>query len=163
MTLFDYAVLSIIGLSVLFSMMRGFVREVLALAGWIAAFLVARFYTMELAPLLPQSIPSEALRFLAAFLILFMGTLLVCSLLAIVVVQLFKNAGLSWLDRSLGGIFGFVRGFVIVGILVLLAGLTNIPKDARWRNAMFSAPLEAMVISLLPWLPQDIAKQVKYD
>jgi membrane protein required for colicin V production len=46
---------------------------------------------------------------------------------------------------------------------VFLAGLTSLPKDARWRNAMFSSPLEALVISVLPWLPRDIAKHVKYD
>ncbi|HWU83355.1 MAG TPA: CvpA family protein, partial [Methylophilaceae bacterium] len=75
MTSFDYAALAILGISILLSMMRGLVREVLALASWIAAFFVARLYTLELAPLLPDSIPSEALKFLAAFIILFLATL----------------------------------------------------------------------------------------
>ncbi|MGX8882799.1 CvpA family protein [Methylovorus sp. SPW-M1] len=163
MTVFDYAVLGILGLSVLLSVMRGFVREVLALAGWVAAFFVAKLYTMELALLLPEAIPSEALRFLAAFLILFLATLLLCSLLAIVLGQLFKTVGLGWLDRALGAVFGLLRGVLILLVLVFLAGLTSVPKDERWRNAMFSAPLEAMVVSLLPWLPQDITKHVKYD
>lgn len=163
MTSFDYAVLAILGLSVLLSMMRGFVRETLALASWLVAFFVAKIYTLELAPLLPQAIPSESLRLLAAFLILFLATLLVCSLLAIAFSQIFKQVGLGWLDRFLGAIFGLARGIVIVGVLVLLAGLTSLPKDTQWRNAMFSAPLEAMVVSLLPWFPSDIAKHIKYD
>jgi membrane protein required for colicin V production len=37
------------------------------------------------------------------------------------------------------------------------------PKDARWHNAMFSAPIEALVVSALPWVPMDITKYVKYD
>ncbi|MCB5187230.1 CvpA family protein [Methylobacillus caricis] len=163
MTGFDYAVLGIIGFSVLLSVMRGFVREVLALVSWVVAFIVARFYTVEFSAFLPESIPSEELRFLAAFLILFLSSLLVCSLLAIAISHIFKKIGLSWLDRSLGVIFGLARGIMIVGILVLLAGLTALPQDQRWRNAMFSAPLEAMVIAVLPWFPQDIAKHVKYD
>lgn len=163
MTAFDYAVLGILGLSVLVSMMRGFVKEILSLSSWIAAFFVARFYTLELAPLLPDSVPNEALRFLAAFLILFLATLLVCSLLSIAITHVFKSVGLTWLDRGLGAIFGLARGMVIIGILVLLAGLTNVPKDSRWQNAMFSAPLEFMVTKGLPWLPADIAKHVKYD
>ncbi|MFA6178939.1 MAG: CvpA family protein [Methylophilaceae bacterium] len=163
MTSFDYAVLAIIGLSVLLSIMRGFIREILALASWVAAFFVAKIYTLELAPLLPQSIPSESLRFMAAFIILFLATLLVCSLLAIALSQLFKNMGLSWLDRMLGVIFGLARGLIIVGVLVFLAGLTSLPQDTRWRSAMFSAPLEAMVLSAMPWFPNDIAKHVKYD
>jgi membrane protein required for colicin V production len=46
---------------------------------------------------------------------------------------------------------------------VFLAGLTEVPKDARWKNAMFSSPIEALVISMLPWLPEGMAKHVKYD
>lgn len=163
MTVFDYVVLVIMGLSVLLSILRGFVREALALVSWLVAFFVAKLYTLELAPLLPQSIPSQSLRILAAFLILFLATLLICSLLAIALSAVFKRAGLGWMDRCLGALFGLARGMVIVGILVLLGGLTTVPKDVRWRNAMFSAPLEAMVISLLPWFPTDIAKHVKYD
>ena len=163
MTSFDYAVLAILGISILLSMMRGLVREVLALASWVVAFIVAKVYTLQLAPLLPESIPGEALKFLAAFIILFLATLLVCSLLAIALSHIFKQVGLSWLDRGLGAVFGLLRGVLILMVLVFLAGLTSLPKDARWRNAMFSAPLEAMVVSVLPWLPQDIAKHVKYD
>lgn len=162
MTVFDYAVLAIIGLSILLSMMRGFLREVLALAGWVAAFFVAKLYTLELAPLLPEAIPSETLRLLAAFVILFLATLLVTSLLAIALSEVFKKVGLGWLDRWLGAIFGLARGVIIVGVLVLLAGLTSIPQDARWRNAMFSAPLEALVMSCLPWMPHGVAKHIKF-
>jgi len=163
MTVFDYVVLVIMGLSVQLSILRGFVREALALVSWLVAFFVAKLYALELAPLLPQSIPSQSLRILAAFLILFLATLLICSLLAIALSAVFKRVGLGWMDRSLGALFGLARGIVIVGVLVLLGGLTTLPKDVRWRNAMFSAPLEAMVISLLPWFPTDIAKHVKYD
>lgn len=163
MTSFDYAVLAILGLSMLLSMMRGFVREVLSLAGWVAAFFVAKIYTVELLPLLPESIPTESLRYLAAFLILFLATLLVCSLLTITITQLFRKIGLGWLDRTLGAVFGMARGILILGVLVLLAGLTSLPQDPRWHNAMFSAPLEAMVNNLLPWMPEQIAKRIKYD
>jgi membrane protein required for colicin V production len=163
MTSFDYAVLAVVGLSVLLSVLRGFVREILALAGWVAACFVAKIYTLQLAQLLPLAIPSEPLRLLAAFLMLFLATLLVCTLLAIALSHVFKKMDLGWLDRCLGGAFGLIRGVIIVTILVFLAGLTTAPKDARWRNAVFSAPFEAIVISLLPWIPQGIAKHVKYD
>lgn len=163
MTGFDYAVLGIIGISVLLSIMRGFVREILALVSWVVAFILARLYTMELVPLLPEAIPSEALKLLAAFLILFLATLLLCSLLAIALSQIFKKVGLGWVDRGLGALFGVLRGVLMVATLVLLAGFTALPKDPIWRNAMFAAPLEAMVTSVLPWLPEDIAKHVKYD
>jgi membrane protein required for colicin V production len=77
--------------------------------------------------------------------------------------QIFKKIGLGWLDRIIGGMFGLVRGLVIVTVLVFLAGFTSAPKDVSWRNAMFSAPLEYVVTSLLPWFPSSIAKHIKYD
>ena len=163
MTSFDYAVLIIIGLSVLFSMMRGSVREVLSLAGWVVAFYVGKTYTKLLIPLLPDAIPTESLKVLAAFVILFLATLIVASLISITLSQLINKIGLGWINRLLGGVFGLVRGLLIVGILVLLAGLTSIPKEPLWRNAMFSAPFEAFVIKCLPWVPENIAKLVQYD
>lgn len=163
MTVFDYAVLGIIGLSVLLSILRGFLRETLSLAGWVAAFFVAKLYTLRLAPLLPQSIPGESLRLLAAFLILFLVTLLVSSLLAIALAEVFKKIGLGGLDRWLGALFGMARGVLVVSIVVLLGGLTTLPRETFWRNAMFSAPFEALVVSALPWLPDGIAKHINYD
>jgi membrane protein required for colicin V production len=163
MTSFDYVVLTIIGLSVILSVMRGFFREVLAILGWIAAFMVAKTYANQIVPMMPTDIPTESLRILAGFLVLFFATLLVASLLAIALSSVFKKMGLGWLNRLLGAFFGLARGLLIVCIVVFLAGLTELPNDARWRNAMFSAPLEALVISMLPLVPISIAKHVKYD
>ena len=163
MTTFDYVVLFIVGFSIILSMMRGIIKEILGLVGWVVAFVVAKLYVLQLVLLLPDSIPTEALRFLAAFLILFLSTLLIFSLISIAINHIFKRAGISWVDRSLGAVFGFARGLIIVLIMVFIAGLTKIPQDNRWRNAMLSAPLEALVTQCLVWLPQDIAKHVKYD
>jgi membrane protein required for colicin V production len=163
MTSFDYAVLLIIGISIVVSMMRGAVREVLAIVGWLAAIYAAKTYATQLVPLLPADIPTEQLRILAAYVIVFIGVLLISSLLTIALSSLIKKIGLNWFNRFLGGFFGLVRGLLIVCVLVFLAGLTSFPKDARWTNAMFSAPLEALVKSALPWVPQIVAKHVKYD
>ncbi|MDP2152578.1 MAG: CvpA family protein [Methylotenera sp.] len=163
MTIFDYIVLIIIGLSVILSVMRGMIREVLAIVGLVAAFYVGITYTNQLLPMMPIDIPNDALRVLAAFLVLFLATLLLATLLGIALSAIFKKAGLGWLNRFLGALFGLARGLLIVCVIVFLAGLTDIPKDSRWRNAMFSAPIEALVLSSLLWVPQSIAKHVKYD
>lgn len=163
MTIFDYAVLIILGLSVIFSVMRGMVREVLSILGWVAAFYVGRTYTDQLLPMMPADIPSESLRMLAAFLVLFLSTLLLASILGIALSTIVSKIGLGWFNRALGALFGALRGLLIVCVVVFLAGLTDVPKDLRWRNAMFSAPIEALVIAMLPWIPENIAKQVKYD
>ena len=163
MTSFDYAVLIIIGFCIIVSMMRGAVREMLSIIGWFAAFYVAKTYATQLIPLLPKDIPSDSLRVLAAFLILFLGVLLVVSLLSIALSSILKKIGLGWLNRFFGALFGFAKGLFIVCVLVFLAGLTSFPKDVRWTNAMFSSPLEALVKTVLPWIPQKMAQHVKYD
>ncbi len=163
MTSFDYIVLVIVGISIVVSMMRGAVREVLAIIGWIAALYVARTYASQLVPVLPQDIPTESLKVLAAFVILMLGVLLVASLLSIALSSIIKKIGLNWLNRFVGAVFGLARGMLIVCVFVFLAGLTNFPKDPRWTNAMFSSPLEVLVKSMLPWLPQSVAKHVSFD
>ena len=162
MTSFDYTVLLIIGISIVVSMMRGAVREVLAIAGWLVAFYVAKTFATQLIPLLPAGIPSEPLKILAAFVILFLGVLLISSLLCIALSGVLKKIGLNWLNRGVGAVFGFARGLLIVCVLVFLAGLTSLPNDVRWTNAMFSSPLEALVKTMLPLVPQTVAKHVKY-
>lgn len=163
MTSFDYSVLLVIGISIVVSIMRGALREVLALAGWLAAIYIAKTYAMQLIPLLPADIPTEALKILAAHVIVFFGVLLVATLLTIALSSLIRKIGLNWLNRGIGAVFGFARGLLIVSVLVFLAGLTSLPKDARWTNAMFSSPLEALVKTALPFMPKIVANHVKYD
>lgn len=163
MTVFDYAVLVIVGISILISLMRGAVREILSLLGWVLAFYVARTYAIQVVPLLPYDIPSEKLKMLAAFIIVFLAVLLITSLIAIALSGLLKEIGLGWLNRLLGGVFGFLRGLLIVTVLMILAGMTQLPKDDRWTNAMFSAPLEALVKTVLVWLPKSITQHVSFE
>lgn len=156
-------VLAIVGLSIVVSMMRGAVKEMLAIFGWVAAFYVAKTYSPLLAPLLPEDIPTEALKTLAAFLILLVAVLLINSFFSVAVSSLVRKVGLGWLNRFLGVIFGFAKGLLIICVLVFLAGLTSLPKEKLWTDAMFSSPLEVLVKSALPWLPDSVTKHVKFD
>jgi membrane protein required for colicin V production len=163
MTLFDYAVLGILGISILLSVMRGFLREVMALLSWVVALWLATIYAGEVAAMLPQSIPTQQLRLLAAYALVFFLVLLVMTLLSITIGQFLKVLGIGPWDRALGAIFGFARGMVIVLALVVMAGLTALPRQPFWRNATFSAPLEAVVSSVKPWLPEAVGKELKYE
>lgn len=146
----------------LVSILRGMVREVLSLGGWLAAFWAASGYCVELAALLPQAIPGQTLRLLAAFVILFLGVLLLAALVTIAFSEFARTLGLGAMDRMLGAFFGLARGIVILAVLVLLAGLTALPRQPFWQNAMLSAPLEALVISAKPWLPGELAGRISY-
>ena len=163
MTVFDYAVLVILGLSSLLSVIRGLVREVLALLAWVVAFVAANLFSGQLAALLPEEIPGTELRTIAGFAGVFLAVLLLMSLLAVAVSHLVKNAGLAVEDRVFGAAFGFVRGLLVVLALVLLAGLTSLPKEKAWREAAFAAPLQAVAVQVSQWLPAELSKRIRYD
>lgn len=163
MTIIDYAMLAIIALSVLFGAIRGLVREVLSLVAWIAAFVAANFLAGEFAQLLPQGWATEELRLLVGFMAVFLVVLVAMSVLAILASKLVKSAGLAWEDRAFGGGFGLVRGLLVVLILALLVGLTSLPRQPVWRNAVLRMPLEASAQYVNTWLPARLSQRIKYD
>jgi membrane protein required for colicin V production len=161
-TVFDYAVLGIISISIVLSLMRGFVREALGLVGWIVSAWIAKSYAVEVGAMLPAGIPNESLRLLAGFTTVFLGVLVAASLLSVALSDVVKRMGLGAVDRGLGLLFGAARGLLIVLVLMLMAGMTELPQRDEWQNATLSPPLEAMVTKALPWLPQDFVKHVKF-
>jgi membrane protein required for colicin V production len=163
MTLFDYVVLTIVGASVVVSLMRGFAREVLALAGWVLAFVVANALSGAVAGSFTSVISDGSVRALTAFVAVFVVTLIAVSLLALGVSRLLKGAGLGLEDRLLGSVFGLARGVLIVMVMVLLAGLTALPRQPAWSDAMLSPPLEALARVIKPWLTQAVSRYISYD
>ena len=162
MTVFDYAVLTVISASVLLGLWRGVVSEILALAAWIVAFLVARLLAVEVANGLTGQIAEPGLRLAVAYVLVFVGVLLVFAIARMLISLLLKAVGLGVLDRLLGAAFGVLRGMLVVLVAVLVAGMTPLPKAEWWRGAMLSPPLETAVYAAKPWLPADVAKRIRY-
>jgi len=161
MTGFDYAVLAVMGLSLLWALLRGFVRELVSMIGWVAAFVLSIMFTQALAVMLPESL-GPLLSSLLAFVAIFIGVWVISGLVGLVLSKLVRAVGLGWGDRFLGGLLGLVRGAVIVLLAVMLGGLTPLPHEAFWRNAMFAAPLETAVVALKPLLPDELAQRIRY-
>jgi len=97
-----------------------------------------------------------------AYLIIFLGVLLLSGFIGVLLARLFRVAGLGFTDRLVGALFGFVRGVLIVFVAVMLAGLTSLPKEPFWREAVFSAPVETAVLAVRPALPKDLAQRIRY-
>jgi len=163
LTYFDYAVIVILALCVVISMMRGAVKEMLSIIGWIAGFYIAKAYSPMLATFLSDGIPTEALKTLIAFIILLIAVLFLNGLLAMAISSVVSKVGLGWLNRVFGLFFGLAKGLLIIGVLVFLAGLTSLPKEQVWTDALLSQPLERLVESALPWLPESVTQHVKFD
>ena len=162
MTIFDYVVLFVLASSVVISTMRGLVKEILSLLGWVAAFIVANAFGAKLAPMLPSVIPGEALRLIVAFIALFLGVRVLMGLLALAIGALIEASGLSLADRGLGGLFGLGRGIVIVLAGVILCGMTSIPQQAFWKDALLSPMAETGARTVKPFLPAAFAQHVQF-
>ncbi len=162
LTIFDYLVLFVLATSVIVSMLRGLVREMLSLLGWIVAFVVANAYGAELAAMLPAAIPGEVVRLIVAFVALFIGVRILMGLLSMAVSALVEAGGMTLADRGLGGLFGLGRGLVIVLAGVILCGMTSIPQQDFWREALFSPIAETGVRTVKPFLPAAVAQHVQF-
>lgn len=131
----DWAILGIVGISGLFSIKRGFVREALSLLTWVTAFIIARLFTEALATVLADYIQTPSFRIASAFAILFIMTLIVGALVSNLVSLLVQATGLSGTDRILGMGFGLARGALLVVVLVALLGGTPAVQDAWWQES----------------------------
>jgi len=157
----DYVILGIIGLSSIISLVRGFVREALSLVSWVLAFWVAWTFFRELSFQLDWiSVPSVRLG--AAFLILFITTLVIGALVNFLIGQLVEKTGLSGTDRMLGILFGAARGAILVAILVLLSGLTPFPNDPWWQESQLIRYFQELAVWLRDLLPVDIGEKFNF-
>ncbi len=162
MTPFDYFVLAVMAVSLLVGVTRGVVSEILALLAWVAAFIAARMWAVPAGNLLLAELSDPLWRQLAGFVAVFVAVLILFALVRWVMGLLLKAAGLRPLDRVLGALFGVARGVLVLLALVLLAGLTPLPQQQWWRQAMFAPPLETGVLAVKPWLPPELAKRIQY-
>lgn len=162
MTIFDYLVLFVLLCSIVISTMRGLLKEVLSLLSWVVSFFVANAYGAGLAALLPELIPGATLRLIVGFVVLFIGTRLLMSLLTLAVDALVNASGLKVMDRGLGGLFGLGRGIVIVLAVAFLCGMTSIPQQLLWTDALLSPLVESAARTVQPFLPGDIMQHVKF-
>jgi len=161
-TAFDYAVLAVMAASLLLGLWRGVVSEILALLAWVVAFVAARLLAADVAPVFGGLVPDGALRYVAGFATVFVAVLVVFSIGRLVVRLLLKAVGLGWADRALGAVFGIARGVLIALVAVLLGGLTPLPKESWWREAMLAPPLETAIIAAKPWLPAEVSKRIRF-
>ena len=162
MTAFDYAVLAVLAASVLLGLWRGVASEMLALAAWVAGFFAARQFGPDVGAMFAKWIADAAMRSVAGMATVFVGVLVAFGMGRLVVSLMLRAVGLGLLDRMLGGIFGIVRGVFVAFAAVLVGGMTSLPNQPWWREAMLAPPLETAVIAVKPWLPSDVGKRIRY-
>lgn len=160
MTVYDYLVLFILITSIIISTLRGLIKEILSLLSWIAAFLVANAYSARLAELITLS--SQATRLIVAFIALFIGVHLLMWLLSRALASLIEASGLKLVDRGLGSLFGLARGCIIVLAVMLVCGMTRLPQQDFWKQALLRPTIETAALTVKPYLPGSFARYVQF-
>jgi membrane protein required for colicin V production len=163
MTGFDIGVLAVIALSTVLAFVRGIVREAIALASWVAAFVLAFAWGDRVTAMLPPFEAAPAARPVLACVLIFVVVLAAGALVAFVLAKALRAIGLGFLDRFLGAAFGAARGLAIALLFVLVAGLTALPRQDWWQNALLAPALATAALALRPWLPATWAERLDYS
>lgn len=158
----DFLILIIIGISVVISFVRGFIKEVISLISWILSAWIGFMLAGPLSSVVAFT-KVESINTLVAFLIVFVGLVFLGALVNFLVGRVIRKTPFSVPDRMLGVGFGFLRGFLIVTLMVFFAGLTPMPNDDWWNKSFTITKLENVAEWLRDRLPERIAKQFEYD
>ena len=155
----DYAIVAIVGLSVITGLFRGFIKELIALCVWVLAIWIAITYSPMLEPWFQSYIQDHTARVVMSYVILILGTIILGGLFNALLSFILHRTGLSGTDRILGMGFGFVRGVFIVALLILVVQMTAIPIQNFTSNSRLYAKFNPLVDWLSGFTPHFI-KQV---
>ncbi len=156
-TIVDYMIAFIIILSVIISLIRGFVREALSLATWGLALWVTFIFADRLSNKLVPYVSAPVLRMGASIAVLFLVTLAIGIMCSYFLTKLVNKSGLSGTDRLVGTVFGASRGVLIVGLAVLGLGLTPITQTTAWQTSMLVPYFEPMA----SWFTNDLPEYMR--
>jgi membrane protein required for colicin V production len=135
LNLFDYLLLAIVGCSMVLSLWRGFVREVISLVGLTAAFVVAGRTSGLITGFIHGWIPNDTVANLAAFGLIFVAVMLIVSLIGMLIHKLVNMADLTATDRTLGMVFGLARGLLLIALFFLIYTSYTKPDSVWMKNS----------------------------
>lgn len=159
MTWIDAVILGVVALSALFSMVRGFVREVLSVAAWVGALLACLHFYLPVQPYIESLLPHGLAHFAVygAMAIVFLVTLIVLSIISGLLGGLVRNSPLSSLDHSLGIVFGLARGAIIAFLAYIALGMAE--PSSSWPPPVAHAQLLPLAQKGAVWLTGFIPAQ----
>ena len=158
MNVADWIILLVLVISVVQAASSGFFQEIFGIAGLVFGYLIAAWQYRHLADHFATYISSRWLGEIAAFLAIFLGVMVLAGVLGKIVRWAMKEAGLSVIDRFLGGILGLVRGCLLIAIV--LVGMTAFTPTSRWLQNASLSPYFLVVGRAAIWVaPTELRSQ----
>lgn len=130
----DAAILGVIGVSCLFGLWRGLIKEVLSLVSWVAALVISRLFSDTLAGFLVNVIESDSVRYVTAFAIIFVIVMMIGTMINHLMSKLLTVTGLKLADRLLGSAFGVARGAIIV-LVIMFITREFVSETQQWQSS----------------------------
>jgi membrane protein required for colicin V production len=155
----DYVVIAAIVLSAVVGAARGFLREAIAVAAWLIGLLIAWHFSDLLAPHLGGLMSDSSVRPWAARIIIVLLVLLFGAALGAVLGHFVRLSIFSGMDRLLGFFFGLVRGFVLLGVFVILGQLLRLEGERWWRGSLLIPYGESMANGLRTLVGEERVRQ----
>lgn len=156
----DWIFVAVLLASMLIGAWRGLVFEVLSLLGWVVSFFVAQWFADDMAALLPMGESAGSLRYAAGFAVVFIGSVFVCGFLTWLAKKLVEAIGLRPADRTLGAVFGVLRGLVLLLAVAVVAGLTPMHEAPWWQESWGAPVLAELLKGLKPALPEEFGRHL---
>jgi membrane protein required for colicin V production len=159
----DIAVVTIVLISGVLALARGFVREVLSVGAWVGAAIATLYLFAFAQPVARTYIEVELIADIVAGVALFVVTLIALSLVSHALSRRVRDSALGPLDRSLGLVFGLARGAALVALAYLIFSALFPPEDrpacvAEARTEPFLAQGALVLAGILPerWVAQSV-------
>lgn len=160
MAALDWVFVAVLLASMLIGAWRGLVFEVLSVMGWVVSFFVAQWFAADVAQWLPMGESADSLRYAAGFVVVFVGSVFACGFLAWLGKKLVEAIGLRPADRTLGAVFGVLRGLVLLLAVAVVAGLTPLHEALWWQESKGAPVLSEVLRGLKPALPEEFGRHL---
>lgn len=136
----DLGVIAVIGLSAIFAFARGFVREALSIVAWVGAGFVTLYSYPTVETIVEPMVHNPLLSGLIGIAGTFIVTLIVLTVITGIAARAVRTAGLSPIDRTLGFVFGLLRGAFILSLAYLMLDMVQPNDRPQWLRDAKSAP-----------------------
>lgn len=152
----DAFMLAVLAVSIGIGLWRGLLLEVAMLVGWVVAYFAAQWFAGDVAKHLPIGAPGSGINRAAAFVLVFVGAVIIWSVLAKGVRMVVRATPLSFIDRIGGGAFGVLRGAVMLVALGTVVGFTPAAQSQAWQASTGARWTTQAVQIIKPLLPPDL-------
>ena len=157
MSTVDWVFAAVLVFSMLLGAWRGLVYEVLSVLGWAVSFYAAQWFAPTVADLLPRQSTTDAVRYAAAFVLIFIVAIFAAGFVAFLLKKLIEAIGLRPVDRTMGAAFGLVRGLILLLAAAVVMDMTALKVSDWWQESKGAPLLTATLKGLKPMLPEKFA------